>query len=416
VSAAAASAATGLLTEDDVQYLWAPLSHSFGKALLVTQLVVGFSSAVCGDPARLAEGMAQVRPTFVAGPPRLYQRVHARARADLEAAGPVRRRLTRWAFDVGGRAAARRRGHRLPPSSWPALAVADQLALRDVRERFGGRVRYLLCGAAPLGEDVAAWFSAAGVEVLAGYGLTETTTVVALPRPDGLCPGAVGRPLAGTEVRLTSAGRVQVRGPGVTSGYQDRASDSAEALAADGWFSTGDCGRLVDGRLRITGRAQDVITTSTGARVAPQDLQERLTALCPYASHVVVVGEGRPWLGALVTLDADAVATWASSHGLAGRPYEEVVRSEQARAMVAERLAVLNADLEPGQRIERFAVLPRDLTVADGELTAALVPRRAVVERRWGATLDAALDAAHDAAHDTAHDAAPDGRLDDRSP
>jgi len=386
VSAAAANTATGLLTEDDVQYLWAPLSHSFGKALLATQLVVGFSSAVCGDPGRLVEGMAQVRPTFVPGPPRLFQRVHARARADLEAAGPVRHRLNSWAFDVGRQAAAARRaGRRLPLSQLPALAVADQLALRAVREHFGGRVRHLACGTAPLSEDVANWYAAAGIDLLGGYGLTETTTVVALPRGDGICPGTLGRPLAGTEVRLTDSGRVQVRGPGVMLGYQNGPEETARVLSPDGWLSTGDLGRVVDGCLRITGRVQDLITTGTGARVAPQDLQVRLGALCPYLSHVLVVGEGRASLGALVTLDADALATWASSHGLAGSPYEEVVRSEQARAMVSERLAALNAGLEPGHGIEWFSVLPRDLNVADGELTPALVPRRPEVERRWGA-------------------------------
>jgi len=390
VSAAAAGAATGLLTADDLQYLWAPLSHSFGKALLATQLVVVFSSAVCGDPARLTEGMAQVRPTFVAGPPRLFHRVHARARAELEAAGPVRRWLAGWALEVGRRAAAaRREGRRPPPSSLPARMLADRVALQDVRERFGGRVRYLLCGTAPLGDDVVEWFAAAGMDVLHGYGLTETATAVALARPTGRCPGTVGRPLAGTQVRLTSTGRVQVRGNAVMQGYQNQPGDTALVLA-DGWLSTQDCGVAVDGCLRITGRAEDLIRTRAGAQVAPQDLQERLAGVCPYASHVVVLAEPGAPLGALVTLDPDAVATWASSHGLAGQPYEDVVGSAQAHAMVAERLRMLNAGLDAGQRIERFAVLPRDLTVADGELTPALVPRRRAVQRRWAGLLGSA--------------------------
>ena len=284
---------------------------------------------------------------------------------------------------------ARREGRRPPPSSVPALMLADRVALRDVRERFGGRVRYLLCGTAPLGEDVVDWFAAAGMEVLGGYGLTETTTAVALARPGGRRPGTVGRPLPGTEVRFTAGGRVQVRGRGVMLGYQNRPGDSGRVLTPDGWLSTQDCGVAVEGCLRITGRSEDLITTPAGAHVAPQDLQERLGALCPYLSQVVVVAEPGAPLGALVTLDADAVATWASSHGLAGQPYEEVVGSEQARAMVGERLAVLNAGLPADSRIDRFAVLPRDLTVADGELTPALVPRRRAVQRRWAGLLAA---------------------------
>jgi long-chain acyl-CoA synthetase len=378
-----------VLIADDVQYLWAPLSHSFGKALLATQLVVGFSSAVCGDPGRLVAGMRQVRPTVVAGPPRLFQRVHARALADLDAAGPGRRWLTRQAFAVGHHAVVTRGAGRRPgPGSLAALALADQLVLRGVREHFGGRVRHLLCGTAPLGQDVAAWFAAAGVPVLEGYGLTETITPALVTRPDAVHPGSVGRPLPGAQVRLTADGRVQLRGPGPMSGYQNRPDESARVVADDGWVSTGDTARLVDGSLRITGRLHDVLTTGAGVRVAPEQLRQRLSALCPYASHVVVVGEGRPHLAVLVSLDADTIATWACSHGLAGRPYDEVVASDQARAMVATCVSALNAGCDPAHRVQRFAILPRDLTVADGELTAALVPRREVVERHWAGVLE----------------------------
>jgi long-chain acyl-CoA synthetase len=388
VSAAAANAATGLLTEDDLQYLWAPLSHAFGKALLATQLAIGFSSAICGDPARLVAGMAQVRPTFVAGPPRLFQRIHGRAEAELRLAPTGRQRLARWAFDVGRQvAAARRSGRRPSLLALLALPLADRLVLHRVRQHFGGRVRLLVSSTAPLGEDVAEWFTAAGLPLLEGYGLTETATAVVVGRPGAAGPGTVGRPLPGTALRVAADGRIQLRGPGPRPAYQnDRRQQGRDV---DGWLSTGDTGRIDDGCLRLTGRLRDVLTTATGARIAPQNLQERLSALCPFLSHVVVVGEGRPYLAALVTLDADAIATWASSNGLAGQPNAEVVASDQARAMVAECVAQLNASSPPEARVERFAVLPRDLSVADGELTPALVPRRETVERRWAAVVAA---------------------------
>jgi long-chain acyl-CoA synthetase len=390
VRAAAACAATGLLTPRDVQYLWAPLSHSFGKALLATQLVVGFSSAVCGDPARLVDGMREVRPTFVAGPPRLFQRVHARARAGLETAGPGRRSIERWAFDVGRRAAeARGAGRRPSLASLPARVLADRLVLHGVREHFGGRVRYLFCGTAPLGQEVAEWYAAAGVPLLEGYGLTETSTTAVLSRPDALHPGAVGRPLPGARVRLTADGGIRLRGPAAMAGYQDRPGKPEPALDDGGWVDTGDTGRLVDGCLRVTGRRRDQLTTRAGARVAPEPLEQRLSSLCPYVSHAVVLGDDRPCLAALVTLDADTITTWACTHGLAGRRYEEVVTSDQAREMVAACVSALNAGCDPEARVERFAILPRDLTVADGELTPSLVPRREVVERHWAGVLDA---------------------------
>jgi len=386
-AAAAANAATGLLTEDDVQYLWAPLSHAFGKALLATQLVVGFSSAVCGDPARLVDGMAQVRPTFVAGPPRLFQRVHARAQVRLQTAGPARRRCTRWAFEVGRRAAGGHGRGRGRVGARLALPVADRLALRAVREHFGGRVRLLVSTTAPLGEDVASWFAAAGVSLVEAYGLTETTTAAVVGRPGRAAPGTVGVPLPGTHLRVAADGTVQLRSPALLGAYQSGPQPRRPPVDREGWFTTGDTGRVEAAELRLTGRERDVLTTSAGASVPPQDLQQRLLALCPILSHVVVVGHGRPFLAALVTLDADALATWASSNGLAGLPYAELVASEQARAAVAACVAALNEGAPADARVERFTVLPRDLTVADGELTPALVPRREAVERRWAAVV-----------------------------
>ena len=385
----ASTAALGLLTPQDLQYLWLPLSHVFGKALLTVQLVVGFPSAVSGDLDRLVDNLATVRPTFMAGAPRIYEKVHARVRTQLESASPARARLAAWALDVGSQVShARQRGEQ--PSAALAVqhAVANRLVLSKITARFGGRVRYFIAGSAALSKEVAQWFHSVGILVLEGYGLTETSAASFISRPDAFTFGTVGQPFPGTEVRLADDGEVLLRSPGVMAGYHGLPGETASVLDADGWLSTGDIGEFVDGFLKITDRKKDLIKTSGGKYVAPQGIESRFKAICPYAAQIVVHGEGRRYITALVTLDADAMATWAQHHDMAGAPYEQVVVSQAAREMVQRCVDELNQGLGSWETIKRFQILPRDLTIEAGELTPSLKLRRRAVEARYGDLLD----------------------------
>ncbi len=386
---AAANAASGVLTSEDLQYLWLPLSHSFGKLLLVLQLPVGFATAVDGDLERLVDNLGQVRPTFMAGAPRIFEKVHARVRTQLEAESGVKRRIADWAFGVGYRVSQLRQA-RQEPSGLLALQhrLADALVLSKIKARFGGRVRYFVSGSAALSRDVAEWFHAAGILVLEGYGLTETSAGTFVNRPDAFRFGTVGMPFAGTEVRLADDGEIQVRGPGVMQGYHNLPQDTAAVLSQDGWLSTGDIGEYVDGCLRITDRKKDLIKTSGGKYVAPQLLETQFKAVCPYASQIVVHGDGRNYVTALITLDADAMTTWAQANGMAGQRYEQIVTSPQARAMVAGYVDELNARLNRWETVKRFEILPTELTVEDGALTPSLKLKRRVVEQRYAEVLD----------------------------
>jgi long-chain acyl-CoA synthetase len=386
---AAANAASGVLTPDDLQYLWLPLSHSFGKLLLVLQMPVGFATVVDGDLERLVDNLGQVRPTFMAGAPRIFEKVHSKVRTQLEAESGAKQKIAGWAFGVGHRVSQLRQA-RQEPSGLLALQyrVADKLVLSKIKERFGGRIRYFVSGSAALSGDVAEWFHAAGILVLEGYGLTETSAGTFVNRPEAFRFGTVGMPFAGTEVRLAEDGEIEVRGPGVMQGYHNLPEETAAVLSDDGWLSTGDIGEYVDGCLRITDRKKDLIKTSGGKYVAPQLIETQFKAVCPYASQIVVHGDGRNYVTALITLDADAMTTWAQNNGMAGQRYEQVVTSRQVRAMVGEYVDELNSRLNRWETVKRFEILPTELTVEDGALTPSLKLKRRVVEKRYADVLD----------------------------
>jgi long-chain acyl-CoA synthetase len=368
-----------LLTPDDLQYLWLPLSHSFGKVLLSGQLAVGFASAVDGRIPKLVDNLEVVRPTFMAGAPRVFEKVQHRVVA--MAGGGVRRRVFDWSVGVGRRVAELRRAGRQPAGLLKLQhAVADRLVFGKLRHRFGGRLRFFVSGSAALSAEVAEFFHAAGVLILEGYGLTETSAASFVNRPDSFRFGTVGPPLPGTQVRIADDGEVLVRGPGVMRGYHNLPEETAAALAGDGWFRTGDVGALDDdGFLRITDRVKDLIKTSGGKYVAPQSVEIVFKAVCPYASEIVVYGEGHPYCIALVALDRESIGPWAAEAGLGELSFAELGANPQVRALIAGHLEEANTRLPRWETIKRFAILPRELTVEDGDLTPSLKLKRRVV-------------------------------------
>ncbi len=387
-------AALGLLGEDDVQFLWLPLAHSFGKVLEAAQLAVGFRTAIDGRVDRIVDNLAAVRPTFVAAVPRIFEKVRARILAGAESGSAVKRRLFAWAMGVGQRVSALRQAGAGPRGAlrWQH-ALAHRLVFSKIQARFGGRLRFFISGSAPLSKDLAEFFHAAGVLILEGYGLTETSAATFFNRPDAYRFGTVGRPLPGTEVRLAPEdNEVLVRGRGVMRGYHHMPEATADCLTADGWLRTGDIGALDDGFLRITDRKKDLIKTSGGKYVAPQALESRLKLACPYVSQVLVHGNNRHYCTALVALDPEAIAAWSRETGLGDLAYDDLVRHERVHALVAEHVARLNRELASFETLKRFAILPADLSVESGDLTPSLKLKRKAVEARYGALLDSLYD------------------------
>ena len=388
---AAAVDAIHILNKDDLQYLWLPLAHVFGKILLTLPLQIGFPTAIDGRVDKIVDNLAVVRPTFMGAAPRIFEKAHARITMMMAQEGGLKEKLFQWATGVGARAAELRAQGSEPTGLLAAqYALADRLVLHKVRERFGGRVRFFISGSAALNKDVAAWFNSVGLLILEGYGLTETSAASFVNRPSAYSLGSVGWPLPGTEVRLAGDGEVLLRGPGVMEGYHHNEEATAESLDVQGWLHTGDIGEVDErGFLRITDRKKDLFKTSGGKYVAPSAIETMFKGMCPYASHMLVHGADRNFVSALITLDPEAIDGWAAEQGLAGRTYSEVVTSPQCRDMVQRYVDELNLGLNRWEQIKRFTILERDLTVEEGELTPSMKMRRKHVDEKYRGQLDA---------------------------
>ena len=381
----AAIRSTGMLTPDDVHYLWLPLSHVFAKVLLLISTDVGMQTAVDGRIDKIVDNLGEVRPTFMAAAPRIFEKVYGKLSLGMQEEGGAKAKI----FDFAS-ATARQYSQAQSDGRRPGLLlglkhkVADKLVFAKVRDRFGGRVRFFISGSAALNTDIAHWFNGAGLPILEGYGLTETSAAATVNRPYALRVGTVGWPNVQTEIKVAEDGEILVRGEHVMEGYHNNPEATAEVLTEDGWFHTGDIGEVdADGFVKITDRKKDLFKTSNGKYVAPSQIESTFKGLCPYVGQLLVHGENRQFVTALVTLDEEAIQPWAEANGLADAGYTEIVSSMQAREMVQSYVDELNAGLNRHEQIKRFHILGRDLTVEDGELTPSLKLRRKVVADKF---------------------------------
>jgi long-chain acyl-CoA synthetase len=368
----------GILGEDDLQLLWLPLAHAFGKVLISAQLACGFATAIDGRVDKIVENMGTVKPTFMGAAPRIFEKAHAKVVTSQRGA---RQKLFNAAFAVGRQVDRRRlAGKSVPPPLKAAHGLFDRLVFSKVRDVFGGRIRFMISGSAPLNREIGEWFHTAGLLILEGYGLTETSAGAFLNRLDNYKLGTVGQVFDGTEVRISDDGEVLVKGPCVMDGYHNLPDKTAETLTEDGWLRTGDKGQLDDdGFLTITGRLKELFKTSGGKYVAPPAIESKFMALCPYAGHMMVFGESRNFCVALITLDPDAISGWAEENGMGGQDYADLVRSDRVRDMVGEHIQRLNSELNRWETIKKWEILDRDLSIERGELTPSLKVKRSVI-------------------------------------
>jgi len=381
-----------IISADDLQYLWLPLSHVFGKALIAIQLYIGFTTAVDGRIDKIVENLAEVKPTFMCGAPRIFEKV--RAKVITTASHGVRAKIFDWAFRVGRKVSPVRLAGE-EPSGLLALQyrLADRLVFSKIKARMGGKIRFFVSGSAPLNSEVQEWFYAAGLLVLEGYGLTETSAVSCVNNPRATRFGTVGPPIPGTQVRIADDGEILVKGPGVMRGYHNAAEATAEALK-DGWFATGDIGELGEkGYLRITDRKKDLIKTSGGKYIAPQKVEGVLKAVCPYISQVIVHADGRKYATALITLDPEAIEGWAKEEGLSYSSIAELARSQEVHDLIDGFIAQGNQELERWETIKKFEILATELSVDEGEVTPSLKVRRKAVEKKYADVLNSMYDA-----------------------
>jgi len=383
--------ATRLWGPDDVQYLWLPMAHSYGKVLMAGHIVSGSVTAVDGRIPKLVDNLAVVKPTIMSAVPRIFEKVYNKIIENAKRGSPIKQRIFRWALAVGKAGSEVRQQGREPGGLLALqLRLADRLVFSKIKALFGGRMRYMVSGSAPLSRDLLVFFHACGVLILDGYGLTETSAASVVNRPNKFSFGSVGFPLPGTEVKIAPEdGEILIRSSAVMQGYHHLPEQTVEALTSDGWMRTGDIGEIDrDGFLRITDRKKDLIKTSGGKYIAPQAIEGKLKAHCPYLSQVIIHGDKRNFVTALVTLDEETTMKWANDHGMTGKPYAEVVKTDQARQLLAPFFDEVNKNLAKYETVKQFTILPRDLSIDEGELTPSLKVKRKVVEKKYAGLLD----------------------------
>jgi len=386
-----AIAATNFITEADLEYLWLPLSHSFGKVLTSGHLKVGHTVAIDGRIPKLIDNLAVVRPTMMAAAPRIFEKVYNKVVQGAKDGGGMKWKIFQWAMGVGKQVSALRQAGQ-QPSGFLALKnqLATKLVFSKLQARFGGRLRLFVSGSAPLSREIAEFFHAAGVLIVEGYGLTESSAASFVNRETRFKFGTVGLPMPGTSVKLAPEdGEIMLKSPGVMRGYHNLPEDTAATLTADGWLKTGDIGEIDDdGFLKITDRKKDLIKTSGGKYVAPQLIEGKIKSTCPYVSQVIVHGDRRNFCSALLTVDEEAILKWAGAHGLAGKSYQEIVMAGETRTLLQGYVDQVNRELSKWETIKKFAILPHDLTIEAGELTPSLKVKRKAVEKKYNAVLD----------------------------
>jgi long-chain acyl-CoA synthetase len=376
-----------MLEREEVSLVFLPLAHALTKIITLVGAEWGIKMAFATDAAHLQEELAMVRPTMVVAVPRVFEKVYNGALRQAYTDG--HRRTFDKAVQVAIAWSQDHTTDRRRPITDIEHVVFDRLVYSKLRTVFGGRMRFAVSGGGPLGERLTHFYNGIGVRVFEGYGLTETSPVLTVNRADAWKPGTVGRPLAATSIRIADDGEVLAKGPQIFPGYWDNEAATTDIFDEDGWFRTGDLGSLDDdGFLQIIGRKKDLIVTASGKNVAPEPLEDRLRAHA-LISQAVVVGDARPFVAALITLDPDAISEWATDNGLSDVPMTQLTNNADLRAVIEVAVEDANRSVSRAESIRKFALLPEDLTVDGGDLTPTLKMRRAVVEKHYGDVIDA---------------------------
>jgi long-chain acyl-CoA synthetase len=375
------------LGPDDEQLLFLPMAHIFARILEMAQLRVGYLTTFSEGPAHLFEELPEIEPTFLGAVPRFFEQFHARVLRSLEHQR-IGAMATSRAVELGVEVAKKkRRGEPVTLGLALQHKAAEELILARLRAAFGQRLRFAFSGGAPLAPSLAEWFGGLGVEVLEGYGLTETTSATHVNTPGRPMPGYVGRALRGVEVQLSPEREVLLRGPNVFAGYWNRPDLTRLVLDEDGWFHTGDEGVIEDGLLRIVGRKKELLVTSGGHKVAPQPLEAALQQ-SRWIQKAVVLGEGRSFVTALLSLREEAVEAWARQRQL---PVDlrELAHVPELRAAVQAEIDAFNGRVASYERIRGFVILGEPLTVGEGELTPTGKLRRDRIHERFQREIEA---------------------------
>ena len=373
---------TSVIEPEDVSYLYLPLAHSFALLIQLGSFDLGATLAYWErDPLKILPNLAELKPTYFPSVPRIFEKIYTTATSAMEKEGGLKKAIFDWAVRVGQKMRDVERSGRQPGFLLrKQYEFADKKVLSKIRGLFGGQLRLAVSGAAPINPDILRFFDAAGVLVLEGWGMTETSTAATISTPDDFKIGTIGKPFPGCEVRIADDGEILVKGPNVFQGYYKNEEATRETIV-DGWLHTGDLGEIDgDGFIKITGRKKDIIITAGGKNITPANLENEIKQH-PLVSQCVVVGDRRPYLVALVTLDPEEAVAYGKEHGLPEDP-AQLSSNPDVRASIEAHLGKINEKFARVEQVKKIAILPQDLTQEAGELTPTLkVKRAAVVER-----------------------------------
>lgn len=380
----------GAITAADRQYLFLPLAHVFAKICQVIFIRLGVPTAVDGDIPSLIDNLAVQRPTYMGAVPRVFEKAYNKIVNNAREAGGVKYSLFKWAFSVGSQVSKlRQNGHEPGGMLKLKYQLADRLVFSKVKEVFGGRMRFLISGGAPLSPEIAEFFHACDILILEGYGMTESTAASTLNTPDDYMFGTVGRPIPGTEIKIAEDGEILIRGPGVMRGYYNLPEKTHEALEDDGWLHTGDIGVLLEsGHLRITGRKKDLIITAGGKNIGPAHFQNRLKARSQWVSQVLMHGDKRNFCVALVTINEETAGKWARENGVTFSDYADLAAKAEVKALVQADVDAVNKELPSYETVKKVHLCAEDWTVENGFLTPSLKVKRDIVEKHYMDVLD----------------------------
>jgi long-chain acyl-CoA synthetase len=378
-----------VLGDDEVTYLYLPLAHSFALLIQLGSFDLGATLAYWErDPLKIIPNLAAVKPTYFPSVPRIFEKIYTAATAKAEQAGGLQKRIFWWAIGVGSKVRKLERQGRKPGFLLQRQHdLADRLVLANTRNLFGGRLKLAVSGAAPINPDILRFFDAAGVLVLEGWGMTETSTAATVATPEDFKFGTIGKPFPGCEIKIADDGEILVRGPNVFQGYYKNEEATRETLK-DGWLHTGDVGEIdADGFVKITGRKKDIIITAGGKNITPANLEAEIKQH-PLVSQCVVVGDRRPYLVALVTLDPEEAVKYAKEKGLPKDP-EALAKDAGVRAAIEAHVDKINQKFARVEQVKKIAILPHDLSQEGGELTPTMKVKRAVVADKYEGEIEA---------------------------
>jgi long-chain acyl-CoA synthetase len=373
---------TSVIEDEDLTYLYLPLAHSFALLIQLGSFDLGATIAYWErDPLKILPNLAELKPTYFPSVPRIFEKIYTAANSGIDKAGGLKKKIFHWAIGVGAKMRERERSGRRPGFLLARqYAFADGQVLSKIRNLFGGNVRLAVSGAAPINPEILRFFDAAGVLVLEGWGMTETSTAATISTPDDFKVGTIGKPFPGCEVRIADDGEILVKGPNVFQGYHKNEEATRETIV-DGWLHTGDIGEIdSEGFIKITGRKKDIIITAGGKNITPANLEAEIKQH-QLVSQVVVVGDRRPYLVALVTLDPEEAAAYASENGLSA-DLAELATNADIRASIEAHVDKINQNFARVEQVKKIAILPHDLSQESGELTPTLKVKRAVVAQK----------------------------------